>query len=106
MQSAESVMIVKPGKQEQLPKSMLPAGDDEFVGHGTHPVTLLLAVVSPNVPAGQLMHALDPLICLYFPASHALHAKTAGISALVNPSLHTQSLKLVLPTEEDELSGH
>ena len=106
MQSAESVVNVKPGKQEQLPTSMLPAGDDELMGHGTHPETLLLAVVSANVPAGQLMHALDPLICLYFPASHALHAKTAGISALVNPSLHTQSLKLVLPTEEDELPGH
>ena len=61
---------------------------------------------APNVveylPATQLMHAVAPVMILYFPAVHAAHDTPLSP---VNPPLQRQLLERILPLGDSELFG-
>jgi hypothetical protein len=54
------------------------------------------------VPAPQSVHAADPVVTLYFPATHAAHGPPSGP---VDPALQVQFAKAPLPGGEFEFDG-
>jgi len=60
--------------------------------------------VEANCPAGQatILHAADPDVNLKVPGAHSTHVSP---SAPVNPALHVQLLRLLLPSGASELGG-
>ena len=71
------------------------------------------------MPATQLMHAASPVAILYLPATHrthrphcrglvhpALQVQSVSSSLNVDPALHLQSVRSVLPRGEVECPGH
>jgi len=85
----------------------------EFAGHITHcdrslveyepasQLTQLTAVVLEYLPAPQPVHSADPLLNLYFPATHGVHTPFAP----VQPGLHLHPVSDVLATCEFEFCG-
>ncbi len=59
-------------------------------------------VAAVYVPAPQSMHTDDPVVPLYFPASHAVHVSPTGP---VDPVLQVQFAKAALPGGELEFDG-
>jgi len=88
-----------------LPASTL----DSTVGQGAfwalpHIRATLDACAEANCPAGQatIVHAADPEVNLNVPGAHGIHVSPF---APVNPALHVQLLRTLLPSEASELKG-
>jgi hypothetical protein len=88
VQEAELVCDVKP---ENLPAPQL-----EQVS------TVVAPTAAENLPAPQSMHAELPVMILYFPARHAVHAPPFGP---VYPRLQRQLLERLLPLRDCEFPG-
>ena len=68
-----------------------------------HVLTKVAPVAVEYVPAPQLLQSADPVISLYFPATHATHGPPP---APVNPELQTQLLANALPLGDCESAAH
>ena len=81
-----------PNAEENLPST-----------HSAHVPAVVAAAATENVPAPQLLQSADPVISLYFPATHATHGPPP---APVNPELQTQLLANTLPLGDCESAAH
>ena len=52
--------------------------EPEFVGHARQVAPVVPAVVVEYLPVPQLVHAIEPVILLYFPAVQAVHKPPSG----------------------------
>jgi hypothetical protein len=59
-------------------------------------------VAAEYVPAPQSVHTDDPVVPLYFPATHAVHGPPSGP---IDPALQVQFVKAALPVGELEFDG-
>lgn len=81
----------------------LATGDFEFGGHPEHADSADPPASDKYLFAAQLMHAADPGIALYFPATHCEHGPPSGPD---EPELQVQCLKIWLAGGEFEFAGH
>jgi len=82
---------VEPAVQLQAAMDGLAKGDFEFGGHPEHADSADPPASDKYLFAAQLMHAADPGIALYFPATHCEHGPP---SAPDEPGLQVQCLKI------------
>jgi hypothetical protein len=68
-----------------------------------HTVALVAATAVEYAPAGQLMHAPEPVTVLYWPAAHAEHWPPFGP---VYPALQAQFVCDPLLGPVNEFAGH
>ena len=76
--------------------------DCEFRGHRAHVLSATAPVGAEYLPVAQSVHVAVPVIILYFPPAHAVHAKPF---APVYPALHAHWVEAVLVTAELEFPG-
>jgi hypothetical protein len=69
---------VDPALQVQFAKASLPGGEFEFDGQRMHVEPVVAFTDVEYVPATQFVHAADPAVNLYFPATHAAHGPPFG----------------------------
>ena len=99
-----AVRFVNPAAQEQSESNALPILEVASVGHCVQDDSNIAAVVpggSMYVPEGHKLHALDPLVDLYLPLSHAVQSPAVP----VYPTLHKQPRRDPLPAAENEFGG-
>ena len=63
-----------------------------------------LLPASEIAPAGHVEHCPAPIVSLYLPSSHAVHATPS--EAAVYPTTHLQSINSLLPDAELVCVGH
>lgn len=51
----------------------IPSGEEDAAGQALQELEVVEAEAGEKVPAGHCLHASDPTLLLYFPASHAVH---------------------------------
>ena len=74
-------------------------------GHNWHVLLDTAASVLLYVSAKQTSHAADPVLALYFPAIHPLHAPPVPLFP-VYPALHAQSVISSLPRGDPVFVAH
>ena len=87
---------------EVMPVAPLVVEND---GHGWHVLLDTAASVLLYVSAKQTSHAADPVLALYFPAIHPLHAPPVPPFP-VYPALHAQSVISSLPRGDPVFVAH
>jgi hypothetical protein len=92
---------VKPILQRQAVTATLAAGELESVGHERHTAAAVAPTVVEYVLTPQLVHASEPVVVLYFPATQFVQAAPLGP---VEPRLQVQ-LASVVPALP-EFAGH
>jgi hypothetical protein len=83
--------------------SVLPAAELELTGQAWQVSSDMAPVAVEKVPALHSEHSELPLICLYVPASHAVHAPPSGPEV---PAMQMQSDKKLEPAALSEFAGH
>ncbi len=94
---------VKPTLHVQAERLELPPGELELVGQNRQNPALEAPTNVWYVPEKQLLHVKNPVMSLYFPATHAVHVPPFGP---VKPMLHVQAARAELEIGELELVGH
>ena len=92
---------VKPASQMQSVRSLLAWGASELAGHASH-TSDVAPTVDEYLPLPQSVHVSEPVLILYFPATHAVQVPP---SLPVKPALQVQSVWTVLPWGEFALLG-
>jgi hypothetical protein len=68
-----------------------------------HVATLVAAIETENVAAGQFVHGSEPRALLYVPALHWPHTPPAGP---LNPATQRQAASALLATADKAFVGH
>ena len=101
LQATPSESAVYAATHLQSVNALLLSADRVFAGHPRHetaPNSLLYS------PAWHGVHSPSPTVFLYVPTPHVIHERP--LWAIVCPTSHLQSARLVLPTAELVRSGH